>query len=105
MKNLKPSLEPLQTLNPLYQCFLIIKDQQQVLKDQLSLTTLPMKTVGTAIEFSARSQDSERTVLHPDLHVLTDDEHWTVTPETHKYAAAAGSICFVTTEGGKQQHI
>ena len=38
-------------------------------------------------EYSARSQDSGRTVLH-----------WTGTPETHKYAAAAGSFCFVTTE-------
>ena len=49
-------------------------------------------------EYSARSQDSGRTVLYPDLFVLTNDEHWTVTPETHKYAAAAGSFCFVTTE-------
>ena len=26
---------------------------------------------------------------------MTNDEHWTVTPETHKCAAAAGSFCFV----------
>ena len=57
---------------------------------------------GPAIQ-SARSHDSGRTVLHPDLYILTDDEHWTVTPETHKYAAAAGSFCFVTTETGEQQ--
>ena len=56
-------------------------------------------------EYSARSQDSRRTVLYPDLDVLTSDEHWTVTPETHKYAAAAGSFCFVTTERGEQQDI
>ena len=34
------SLEHLQTLNLLYQYFLFIKDQQQVLKDQLPRTTL-----------------------------------------------------------------
>ena len=49
-------------------------------------------------EYSAQSQDSGRTVLYPDLYVLTNDEHWTMTLETHKYAAAAGSFCFVTTE-------
>ena len=54
-------------------------------------------------EYSARSQDSRRTVFYPDLHVLTNDEHWTVTPETHKYAAAAGSFSFVTTENEEQQ--
>ena len=35
---------------------------------------------------------SGRTVLYPDLSVLTNDEHWAMTPETHKYAAAAGSL-------------
>ena len=54
---------------------------------------------------SARSHDSGGTVLYPDLHVLTNDEHWTVTPETHKYAAAAGSFCFVTTENGEEQDV
>ena len=56
-------------------------------------------------EYSVRSQDSGRTVLYPDLHVLTNDEHWTVRPETHKYAAAAGSFWFVTTESGEQQDV
>ena len=28
-----------------------------------------------------------------------------MTPEAHKYAAAAGSSCFVTTEDGDQQNI
>ena len=56
-------------------------------------------------EKSARSQDTGRTVIYPDLYVLTNDEHWTVTPETHKYAAAAGSYCFVTTENGEQQDV
>ena len=55
---------------------------------------------GPAIQ-SARSHDSGRTVLYPDLYVLTNDEHWTVTPETHKHAAAGGSFCFVTTENGE----
>ena len=49
-------------------------------------------------EYSAQSQDSARTILYPDLYVLTNDEHWTMTPETHKYAAAAGSFSFVTTK-------
>ena len=44
-------------------------------------------------------------MLYPDLHVLTNDEHWTVTPETHKYGAAAGSYCFVTTESGEKQDV
>ena len=34
---------------------------------------------------------------------LTRVEKWTMTPEAHKYAAAAGSFCFVTTENGEQQ--
>ena len=44
-KNLKTSLEPLQPLNLLNQFFLVIKDQQQVLKDQLSVTVMLMKKV------------------------------------------------------------
>ena len=60
---------------------------------------------GPAIQ-SARSQEYRRTVLHPDLFVLTNDEYWTMTPEAHKYAtAAAGSFCFVTTENGEQQDV
>ena len=31
-------------------------------------------------------------MLCPDLKILTNDEHWTVTPETHKFAAAAGIL-------------
>ena len=54
-------------------------------------------------EYSAQSQDSQRTLYYPDLHVLTKDEHWTMTPETHKYAAAAGTFCFLTAENGDQQ--
>ena len=34
-------------------------------------------------EYSAQSQDSGRTVVYPDLYVLTNDEHWTMPPETH----------------------
>ena len=56
-------------------------------------------------EFCSQSQDSGRTVLYPNLYVLTNDEHWGMTPETHKYAAAAGSFCVVTTENGDQQDI
>ena len=32
--------------------------------------------------YSAQSQNSGRTVLYPDLYAPTDDEHWTMTPET-----------------------
>ena len=56
-------------------------------------------------ENSAQSQDSGRTVPYPDLYVLTNDDHRTMTPETHKCAAAAGSFCFVTKENGDQQDI
>ena len=73
MTNLKTSLEPLQTLNLLY---------------QYCLTILVMKTVSTAMKYNAQSQDSERTLFYPDLNVLTNDERWTMTLETHKYAAA-----------------
>ena len=56
-------------------------------------------------EYSAQSQDSERTLFYPDVYVLTDDENWTMTLETHKYAAATGSFCFVTSENGDQQNM
>ena len=59
---------------------------------------------GPAIQ-SARSHESGRTVLCPDLYVLTNDEHWTTTPESHKYTAAAGSFRFVTMENGEQHDI
>ena len=52
-------------------------------------------------EYSARSEASGRT----DVYVLTDDVDWTVTPETHNYAAAARSFCIVTTENGDQQEL
>ena len=45
------------------------------------------------------------TVFHPEHYVLTNGEHWTTTPETHKYAAAARSFCFVKTESGDEQDI
>ena len=49
-------------------------------------------------EYGAQSQDSGRTALSRSL--------WAMTPETHKYAAAAaGPCCFVTTENGDQQDI
>ena len=50
---------------------------------------------------SARSHDSGRTVLYPDPYFWTNDEHWTMTPEAHKYAAAAGTFCFVTSAAYK----
>ena len=104
-KNLKTSLEPLQPLNLLNQYFLVIKDQQQVLKDQLSVTALLMKKVNVVIIQCTESRFPKRTQYYPGLYVLTDDEHLTITPETHKYAAAAGSFCFLTTENGIQLDI
>ena len=56
-------------------------------------------------EYSAQCQDSGRTVLCPDVYVPSNDEHWTMTPETHKYAAGARSFFFVTTANGDQQDI
>ena len=90
MKNLETSLEPLQTLKP----------------------AVPVLSFYTGDEdseccdaYCAQSRDSENALYHPDLYVLTNDEHWTMTPETHKYAAAAGSFCFSMTENGEQQDI
>ena len=90
MKNLEMSLEP-------------------PLNSQPAAPVLPYKSGDEdseySDEYSAQSRDSERTLFHPDLYVLTDDEHWTMTPETRKYAAAAGSFCFATSENGDQQDI
>ena len=97
MKNLKMSLEP-QIPNPLYQYYHCTKDQQQVHKDEFD--NCVDEDSEYSDEYSARSQDSGRTVFHPDLYVLTNDEHW-----THKYAAAVGSFCFVTAENGEQQDV
>ena len=68
------SLELLQILNPFYQYYLFIVQGVRTAEGQCSTQ---------------------------NLHVLTNDENWTVTPETHKYAAAAGSFCFVTSEKGR----
>ena len=56
-------------------------------------------------EYSAQSRDSEKALYYPDLYILTNDEHWTMTLETHKYAAAAGSFCSSMTENGEQQDV
>ena len=37
--------------------------------------------------------------------VRVNDEQWTMTPETHKYATAAASFCFVAPENGDRQDI
>ena len=93
MKNLKMSLELLQTLSPLYQTYLSSNDQLLVQKDHrpvspLRTNTLKTKTTSGDVEFgpaiqSARSHDYGCTVLCKDLCVLSNDEHWTVTPQTH----------------------
>ena len=56
-------------------------------------------------EQSAQRQDVERILFYPDLYVLTDDEHWIMTKDTHMYVAAARSFCSVKTEIGGQQDI
>ena len=83
------SLEPLQPLDPLY---------------QHSLITLVMKTVSTAMKKVHEVRTLEGQYPIPDLYILTNDERWTMTPETYKFAAA-GSFCFSMTENGKQQDI
>ena len=77
MNNLKMSLEPLQTHNLLYQYFHL---------------TLVMKTVCTAMNIEHKVETPKRPLYYPDLYVLANDEHWTMTPETHKYAAAVRII-------------
>ena len=99
------SLEPLHILNLLYQYFLIIKDHQQILKEPTVLDISADEDSEKSDPYSAQSQESQRTLYYPDLYVLTNDEHWTMTPETHEHAAAAGSFCFVTTENGDKQDI
>ena len=110
MKHHKTNLERLQTLSLKYQYYLSNQDQhpvhtvhrpvllQPVHKEHGPETALrlnPLTTItgkeNLAQQYkSARSQDSGRTVLYPDHHVLTNDEHWTMTPEAHKNAAQQG---------------
>ena len=105
MKNLTMSLELLQPLNPLYLSYLFIQEPAAS-KGPAAHANSEDSDSEYRDEKSARSQDSERTVLYyPDLFVLTDVEHRAVTPGTHKYAAAARSFCFVTTETAKQQDV
>ena len=75
------NLEHLPPLNRLYQCYLWTKDQQPVHRGQLPVPILVTETVRKTTS-GARSQDSGRTVLVPDLYILTNDEHWTVALET-----------------------
>ena len=42
-------------------------------------------------------------MVYSDLYVFTNDENWTITTETQKYASAARSFCSVTTEERDQQ--
>ena len=92
------SLELLQILKLLYQYYLFTKDQQPVSSQRPAASSQgPAASANSgdedseySDEYSAQSQDSGRTVLYPDLYVRADDEHWTLTPETHNYAAAAG---------------
>ena len=123
----KTKLELLHSLSLQYQYYLSCQDQppvhtvhrsvllRPVHKEHRPVPALrmnPLTTVtftgdgasGPATQ-SAPSHDSGRTVLYPDLYVLTSVEHWTKTTEAHNYAAAAGSFCFVTTENREQQYV
>ena len=90
MKSLKMNLELLQIPNLLDKYFLPYSGDEDSENSE---------------EYSAQSEDSGRTVPYPDLYVLTNEEHWTMKPGTHKYAAAAGSFCFSLTEDGEQQDV
>ena len=48
MKNVKISMELLLTFSLLYQCYIFIKDQQPVRKDQLRVQYIMMKILSTA---------------------------------------------------------
>ena len=43
-----------------------------------------------------------RTMVCPDFHVLANNNQWTMTPEAHKYAAAARSYVFRYYENKEQ---
>ena len=45
-------------------------------------------------QYSAQSRDSERTLFHPDLYVLTNDEHWTITPWDTQICSSSWIILF-----------
>ena len=118
MKYREKNLELLQTLSLQFQHYLTSQDHhpvhtvhrpallRPVHKEHGPVTALRMNplTMMTLTENLAQ-QYKVHDVLHPDLYVLTNDEHWTMTPEAHKYAAAAGSFCFVTMENGEQQDV
>ena len=98
--NLTTSLESLQILNLL---FPVLPLHQGPAASPQGPAASANSDCEYSDEYSAQSHDSGRTVLYPDLFVLTNDEHWTMTPETHKYAAGARTFCSVTTENGDQQ--
>ena len=86
MKNLKPGTSSNST-----QCTNTTSSQEPAAssQDPAALDNSGIEDTEKSDEYSAQSQDSERTSFYSDLYVLTDDEHWTMTPETQKYAAAA----------------
>ena len=127
MKYHTTNLERLQTLSLQCQCYLSSQDQHPAHNPLTSTTSTSLqgpsastisedesadnddahgeRESGPTIQ-SARSHDSGRSVLRPDLYVLTIDEHWTMTPEAHKCAAAKSrSFCFVISENGAQQDV
>ena len=88
MKSLNMNQELLQIPNLLDQYFLII---------------LVMKTVNTETNIVHKDGTPKGPYSVQISLYLTNEEHWTTTPATHKYAAAAGSFCSSITEDGEQQ--
>ena len=105
MKYLKMSLKLLLTRNPIVPVLLLHQGPAASSQGPAASHNSADEDSEYSDEYSARSQYSARTVLYPDLHILTNYEHWTVTAETHKYGAAAGSYCFVTTENGEKNRM
>ena len=94
MKNPKTSLAPLQPLHLLVPVLRYYQGPAASSQRPAASAIYGDEVSEYSDEYTAQSQDSGRTVLYPDLYVLTDDEHRTMTPETHKCAAAAaGSFC------------
>ena len=86
------SLQPLQTYRttvpvpPLYQGPAASSQGPAASSQGQAASGLPLvvKTVGIAMSTVHRVRTLEEQYSYPDLHVLTNDEHWAMTPETLK---------------------
>ena len=71
---------------------------RQVHKEHRPVPVLRMNPLTTRTSTEKENLAQQYRVLHPDLYALTSDEHWSMTSEAHKYAAAARSFRLATTE-------